>query len=171
MIKIIKQTEQFKPDYGDLRPFNDNKYLFEIKDYDQKNRNLNNILWLGDGNVWTILMDMGIDISPLRQKYLCPHAGMEFFSLIPIYIMSDNVQKYSERAYSDMIMDTEWNWSQDFDEKNNEPYYGKIFKSMIGTGYQAFTSASDGSSGEKVLAVALDNGDILLCLTWIWYNK
>lgn len=170
MTKIKHQNKQFIPELGDISPFVDSKFLFEIKEWD-RDKNLNNLMSLGNGTPFSVLMDLGIDIGPLRQKYTCPHTGMDFFSLVPMYIMSNNIQKYREKQFSDMVLDSEWNWMQDFDDKTNKPYYDKIYKSMIGTGYTAYTSSWDGSNSEEIVGVELDNGDILVCLTWQWYNK
>jgi len=170
MISLKKQEKPFIPKHADVRPFRDDNYLFEIHKYD-RSKNLNNLIYLQNGTPFSILMDFGIDIEPIRQKYTCPHTGMDFFSLVPMYIMSDDIQKYSKLEFSEMTLDKEWNWSQDFDEKDNKPYYDKIFRTMVGTGYTSFASSWDGSNSEEVLGIELENGDILVCLTWFWYNK
>ena len=41
----------------------------------------------------------------------------------------------------------------------------------MGHGYTYCTLPSDGSNHKDVCMIRLDNGDILVGQTWVWFNK
>ena len=168
MIKIISQKDLFNPKSGDIYPFdNDLKYLLTVPTKDIS-RYIVPIGTIGNGNPFKSISKLDIDLSSITQKYICPHTEMEFYSLVPLYLLSNNLDKY-DFEFSEISKDKEWNWDNCFDNKGYRS--DSIDRAMLGTGYTIWTNASDGSNDYITVAIELENKDKIICLTWNWFNK
>ena len=168
MISVIFQKEIFIPKSGDISPFDDeSRYLMETPSKDTS-KYLVPIGTIANGNPFKSISKLDINLASINQKYTCPHSEMDFYSLVPLYLLSDDLNKYPVE-FSGMSKDKEWNWDRCYNDKGY--LYDNIDKAMLGTGYTLWTNAGDGSNDYLTVAVELENGDKIICLTWNWFNK
>lgn len=168
-IKVKEQDIPLKTDIGNINPFYDENILCAIPTLD-RSKFLNSILSLEEGSVFESLRKAGIDTSSFEQTYLCPYSGLEFYSLVPMFLISNDLSLYIKRTeFNDMAFDKEWMW--DRQDPNNLFNPSDLNKSMLGSGYTYGCNISDGSNQYLLVAIELDNGDKLICLTWEWFNK
>lgn len=169
MINIIPAEKPYTPDIGDLVcDFNKkvSGYLTLQKSKSEKIIPLSLI----DLNPWNALRDLGIDCSCINVKYTCPYTKYEHFAIIPTaLIVNGDVKIYSKVRHwnPEFVLDWEWHKKMIPDRLN----LSKIEKILLGSGYTDGTNAHDGSGAIIECRVILDNGDMLHCHTWEWYNK
>lgn len=177
MIKILKQTESFKGKY-----YSDGSYLgdFVYAD-DYLLGNFNKDLYKKDFfqlehvsvNTFSALEEIGVDVSYFDNfKYKCPFTGNKYFSVIPVIIVSDNISKYKDFfKHQEMALDVNYN-RKEFNEKiEPEELINSIMKFLIGPGYTISFYPSDGSIDLSLSTLQLDNGDVIVCVNNVWFNK
>lgn len=122
------------------------------------------------------MKQLGIDQSLIVQAatYECPYIEKDFVSVIPTYLVTDNLSKYDrykegnyQQSTLDRMNDADWNlhW---FSE---EPQSNRFIDCLIGPGYTTGFLPSDGSSGYTLASFKLSNGDYLIVKTFTWFNK
>lgn len=177
MIKVKNQEKSLEFDDADIL-FDFTEY---IREYSKEEVNSKKVLLLDyfSPNTWKALEKIeNLDqeeIAKLKEMsiYHCPYTDREYTSLIPTTIWTENPENYFEGTnyyFKDMACDDEWNKSQ-YKEKIESIHLSKIQKLMIGSGYTSCTLMSDGSTGMDKFFIDLDNGDILECVIYLWYNK
>jgi len=169
-MKIKKQNKSFIPEIGDIYPFEDKYFLMKIPEKDES-KYLSDVFTLSRGfTPFESLRELGIDTKDIEQKYTCPHSGLEFYSLIPYKLISTDLSIYMEETSSNaMAFDKEWQWDYEDHKELFKP--SRLISSMIGSGYTCLTNYNDGSGDYIKVAIELENGDYLICLTWEWFNK
>jgi hypothetical protein len=131
-----------------------------------------NLISLSSPDSWETAKRMNVDTDELKEKviYECPFfPGNKYFWMAPVaIIVNGDIKQYREpnlsNSFYDYRFDTEFTWHSMGD-------HSIIKKVMLGHGFTVFTLPSDGDNGLKYLTINLDNGDRLLMLGWIWYNK
>jgi hypothetical protein len=110
-----------------------------------------------------------------KFMYKCPYIDNTYFWFIPIAIMSSDIQKY--KSYipslswrSEMMFDFEWTESQSPINEYFE-YESNITQACMGHGYTHGTLPTDGNGGRQLITIKLDNGDFVVAVSHIWYNK
>lgn len=129
---------------------------------------------------------MGIDISWLKDcMYECPYLpGNKYFWMLPVAVLSDDQSRYYQTdgegkvPYHSTYYERKFVLEEDhehccgeqvsFEELRRE---NKINLCLMGHGYTSYTLPSDGGGEVKLGLIPLDNGDELLVLVWVWYNK
>ena len=89
-----------------------------------------------------------------------------------MYILTKNLSKYSTFVYEDLIKDQEY--IKFFPMIDSiEDHLNPIDMSMIGTGYTYVTQPHDGFSDLRFAIMNTDSidGDMILCITRVWFNK
>jgi len=177
MTKIKKQGKSLEIDFADIL-FN---YTDFIREYSYEDVKSKKVLLLDyfSPNTWKAIEKIEIldkeDFSKLKDMsiYECPYTDREYTSLIPTMIWTEDIEKYfngKNYYFKDMACDDDWNKSQ-YKEQIENINLSKIQKLMIGSGYTNCTLMSDGSTGLDKVFIDLDNGDILECVIYLWYNK
>ena len=191
MIKIIKNNKTYMDEVE--KDFNGDilyatKFIYKmcyLKDVEKFR-----LIHLGyiERDSWNTLESAGIDGDKFREKsiYKCPWInGNKYYWHLPVAIITqDNYDTYKERIYSkipdyicDMVFDEDWMnnriYSKMFDKAPRLPehYPGGVQQSIMGHGYTDFTLPNDGSGSIRFSMAKLDNGDNLICYSWVWYNK
>jgi len=121
------------------------------------------------------LANLGVDASTLQNRvlYACPWSGKRYYWMFPLGVVTDaaGVGRYGDcppwrcRAIlreEDIEDDTEGIDPNDF---------GGVVSAMLGHGYTEGTLPSDGCCGQMLATVPLDNGDEILVVCWVWFNK
>lgn len=96
LLKVKKQKQRFKPELEDICPFNDDNILIPVPQKDET-KYLSNLLTLRMGHPFEVLEKLNIDLSEIKQEYECPHTGMTFYALTPIYLISNDLSVYIEK--------------------------------------------------------------------------
>jgi len=173
MIEAIIQTNPFTPKIGDIHPFEYPNVLKNIPDKNEA-KYLISIFSLGEQTFFSNLSKHNINTSSIKSAYECPHTKMNFHSLVPIFVITDDLSKYiTQTEFNPHLFDKEWQWHNNYDSDNEKYpfYFGKIVKAMLGTGYTYGCNANDGDNSLIEVAIELNNGDTIICVTWEWYNK
>ena len=112
-------------------------------------------------------------------NYNCPITNKDFCAVIPYAIVSDNIAKYKELTvsetgksiYIDMVFDVPFN--REYFNKGTDvsDCIDDISTALLGPGYTMMCLPSDGMCAPKFVTVNLDNGDIVICIGLLWYNK
>lgn len=173
MIIPIKAEKSYKIKNGDFifdmcKPKNGMElYLDENEEFSEKVIPLA----LVDVNPWRALDDLNIDASELMTIYSCPHTATEYFPLIPVALLVNDIEAYRNcrfRFGPDYTLDWEFHKHM-YKERVYE--INDIQKIMLGTGYTSYTTFYDGHGRIEKKKINLDNGDALLTYFWEWYNK
>ena len=126
---------------------------------------------------WIALNDY-VDGVPNYNKFIyeCPYLkSNKYFWVLPIAIMSNDIQKYKALCSlpdwrKDMMFDFKWIKETSSIEEYME-YENSLSQSFMGHGYTDFTLPSDGYGNRELITIKLDNGDYVLAISHIWYNK
>lgn len=177
MTKFILPEKTFKENIcGDFL-FGDERYIgvFDKSMYKKSFIKLQNL----DYNPLEVLETLDIDKKFFEQfKYVCPITHMEFYGVIPLIILTENIEKYLLMAkgenyykhYKDMYLDMDFQRAYWNDKLNiNDDILSKIELSMLGTGYKYMPY--DGMSSIKYCTIPMDNGDTMVCAAYIWFNN
>ena len=131
-------------------------------------------------NPFNALQQFGIRSDIFRlDTYDCPITEMIFYWIVPKYILANN-EYFTEKEkkdiwYMSMMHDKDLMLGRLIEDKDKVPLKidrpGKITQCMLGPGYTFGTLPSDGSDELVPVEIQLDNNDILICWTHIWYNK
>jgi hypothetical protein len=121
-------------------------------------------------NAWKVLHNVGVtNAFDVMQEatYRCPFIkDNKYFWFVPQLIITSDISKYEN--IQPHWRDTEFLITQGCLDKNwilQDPY------NMLGHGYTDFTLPTDGSSGRSIAIMELDDGDIVVVATQVWYNK
>ncbi len=113
-------------------------------------------------------MELGINPGGLRIRYKCPYTDYDFYGVVPVALISDDLKKYKIHGNTDYWFDYEYHeqmWGDKRFELNN------IQKLLLGSGYTLGTRVNDGSSSVRQTTVNLSNGDCLWVHFFEWHNK
>jgi hypothetical protein len=117
------------------------------------------------------------------SRYTCPYSNMEPWALVPLGILANDASLYRE-AFT-----APGTWSYVYDmviEQGRERHLeqqlggldvelvsvlGSLTLGMMGSGYTAECLSCDGDAQRNLVSVDLENGDKLVCVAWIWFNK
>lgn len=186
-IQILKRESSDKiPDENGDYLFGE-KYIIPLEQKDLEDNDillLNQICFVS----WNAMIKMDCfdlpNISQFKSEimYDCPFdTGYKFFGIFPLAILSGDVAKYRNKSFKgrfdDMAWDTDWTKSficKKYD-RNGKIGIGipvsDIARAYMGHGYTSGTLPDDGGNSLTQVKVKLSNGDWMVCLTWIWYNK
>lgn len=129
-------------------------------------------------NPITALNKLKIDSSYFDNfQYECPFTKKNYFGTIPLAIISDDIKKYIENNSKiplwkkEMLLD--YNYQRDyFNEKTPiEELQDDITIALMGPGYTTCCYPSDGSKSLTLSTIPMDNGDIMVCINYCWFNK
>lgn len=134
------------------------------------------------GYGWDGIKHLNIDACnlPSEVKYECPWTHNKFNWIYPIGIITSDETRYGYDHDAENIWEGKpWQCPEICEDKECEVGYtgisgfltSSLYLSFVGHGYTEFTLPHDGSRDLVLATVPLDNGDELLCLCWIWYNK
>jgi hypothetical protein len=146
-------------------------YLIDLK----KEYNFVPLGYIESYDHYSALKRIGVEnVDEIIEKYQYIGWKTEFrhTSVIPMYILTKNLSKYSTFAYENLIKDQEY--IKFFPMIDSiEDYLNPIEKSMIGTGYTYVTQPNDGFSDLRFAIMNTDSidGDKILCITRVWFNK
>lgn len=170
MIKFIPAKKPYKPKIGDLLCDHFDKdastYLTRQDPKSQK------IIPLGVlyPNPWVALTDLGIDYKQITVRYTCPYTEYEHFAIVPTaLIINGEVEVYSKVRHYNPKFVLDWEWHQKMIP--DRLTLGRIARTLLGSGYTNSWNANDGHGAIVECRATLDNGDMLHCHTWEWYNK
>lgn len=197
-IKIIEPDKQINDDDSQCYIF-DHGELMKLDPVDLiENEVL--LLNFQSTNVWDTLGKMGFDTEQLREKqkewkYHCPfETDMWFYGVYPYAIISDDISKYRVdepfhwRSY-DFMFDAQLTkeTSLDFHTPCGSPYsliddsfkkhspcqlyLSSSVKAFMGHGYTVGNLPYDGFGDLRQAKLPLNNGDFLIVITWVWYNR
>lgn len=132
---------------------------------------LNNL----DYNTFTVLDKLNIDTSYFDNfKYECPFTKRENYGVVPIVIVSDNIEKYlvdCHQSKKEMVLDMDFQ-KEYFNEKVPlENLINSITISLMGAGYTNGCYPSNGSKDVMLSTIPLNNGDVIVCVNYVWFNK
>jgi len=133
---------------------------------------LDNIHELG----W-LALKLFVDEVPNQQNFMyeCPYIGNRHFWLLPIAIMSDDIQKYKSKVsdcwFKEMVFDFDFVSGNAPINEALEDGGSTLIKSFMGHGYTDGTLPNDGSGNRELITMKLDNGDYIVAISHIWYNK
>ena len=109
-------------------------------------------------------------------KYECPFIdGNRYFWFYPSFVFTDTPDE--KDIMHQFMEDDNGGWRADklkeieeFDEYSiHNQFWAEKF--YMGHGYTSYTLPSDGSNNKDVVMVRLNNDDILVGQTWVWFNK
>ncbi len=189
-MKIILPTKKFNSDIGDVWvPKQVRPYLgkFVSKDF-QYLMSFQHITPL----IVKVPRLMGIENLEVFKnvKSTCPYTGNRYYCLLPVAILSNELTKYRElvnpmgwykleengkTVYHDIYAEMAKDAMIEMQETNSQPTawfsFGSIEACLLGSGYSSGRIKSDGGREWQWTTLALDNGDALLCVVLIWFNK
>lgn len=126
-------------------------------------------------NPFKYLAKLGIDASLFKDAatYECPVLDIEYVSVVPIYLVTQDFSKYSiHDSYSEsrrqMLNDASWNqhWFSEADHAKH-----RFADLLLGSGYTDGFLPSDGGNDYALASFKLSNGDYLIVKTFTWFNK
>ena len=179
--KAIKPSKPATPEIGDI--LGGWEYLSRVEIFTielfKTDGSLPNRLVVSQNHGFN-LADIGVDVTVLEAetRYKCPWTENYYHWFYPLGVITDDETKYSLKHDADVNLHEFRPWAcrkiengkTDLDHVDPSEW-GKITDAMLGHGFTRGTLPSDGH-GEKVLAtVPLDNGDELLVVCWVWFNK
>lgn len=170
MIKFVHAKNPYKPDHADLICDFQNEGSSKYLTLDQPTSEKTIPLSIVDPNPWTALAKLGIDYKQLCVRYECPYTHYEHFAIVPTALLvNGNIEIYKKVNHfnPDFVLDWEWHLKMIPDLLT----IGKIGKILLGSGYTDMNNVFDGSGAIIQCRAVLDNGDMVHCYTWEWYNK
>jgi len=178
MIRVIPAKNPYKPKHGDLvcgfnKPSAEG-YIETPTNELPEGQVMP--LCLIDHHCWQASKRLDIDAAPIYAPYKCPYTKYEFFSIIPVALISTDLSgKWRKTVVErragvdpDYVLDHEFNRHMWKDTVFDIQDIGKL---MLGSGYTSMTSIYDGSRSMHRSKVNLDNGDTLWVYFWEWHNK
>lgn len=125
------------------------------------------------------LSGLGIATATLETQivYRCPWTENKYYWMFPLGVVTDDEKRYGldaskldGRPWMCRLISSSEHSIDHIDPSDLAPLT-TVMTAMLGHGYTAETLPSDGH-GNKVLAtVPLDNGDEILVVCWVWFNK
>jgi hypothetical protein len=177
-MRIVKTEFGMKNDF-DMYCQGENTFLEQVSEHHlrglKKNYNFIPLDYIDSFDSYSALKRIGVEnVDEIIEKYQYIGWKTEFrhTSVIPMYILTKNLSKYSTFAYENLIKDQEY--IKFFPMIDSiEDYLNPIEKSMIGTGYTYVTQPNDGFSDLRFAIMNTDSidGDKILCITRVWFNK
>lgn len=119
------------------------------------------------------LADLGIATDALEAQvvYGCPWTENKYYWMFPLGVVTDDEKRYGLDISKEPWMCRLISASERSMDHVDPSEWCKVTDAMLGHGYTTGTLPSDGH-GHKVLAtVPLDNGDEILVVCWVWFNK
>lgn len=119
------------------------------------------------------LADLGIATDALEAKvvYGCPWTENKYYWMFPLGVVTDDEKRYGLDNSKEPWMCRLISASEHSIDHVDPSEWCKVTDAMLGHGYTTGTLPSDGH-GRKVLAtIPLDNGDDILVVCWVWFNK
>lgn len=171
-MKVLKSEKQYKNKIGDI--LFGKEYLEEIniKELEKKR-------YCYDVSVNRLPKELQNELKKYFQ-YECPFiVGNRYLWFTPSFVFTDTPDKQEimhqfQKTLKDKKM---YGWFSDqikaieeFDEYRNNDTFGSEGLYM-GHGYTDCTLPYDGSNHKDVCMIRVDNGDILVGQTWVWFNK
>ena len=186
MVKIVKPEIPFKT-FGDVEIYGKHsEYLgaFDWDDIEKKEMNPMPLAGMyGFGlNPWKALVHAGIDAEDVKKlknwsTCYCPGTEREYNAIVPVSILTNDAKVYTSKVklpFSDMFEDGNWNRSMTWNRERNErpvEFLSGVERAILGSGYMEFILPCDGSNGYEFFTVSLENGDKIIFVGWVWYNK
>jgi hypothetical protein len=167
MLTSIKQPVRFEPELGDI--------IFAAEmlrkfDPEVRHGHITPLICLSQ-NGWTALANLNINAHDFRARstYKCPFMHMNiYYWNMPVALISQNPERYEALSGNAYAMDSDWHKKM-YEERIFD--LGLVPRSLMGHGFTSGTLPSDGTPHiEKTLA-DVDNGDVIVCQTFIWFNK
>jgi len=128
-----------------------------------------------------IQIKFGIEPKDMERafKYNCPFTSNKFYWCIPCYlILRGSVQRYRIGDWASKNFDYEFDvdfHSEPFEKQEDSDIlrlaHDPLICSYLGHGFTDVNLPNDGDGDVERVLIELDNGDALLCLCWVWYNK
>ena len=172
MIRVVKSGGP-KLKVGEILPFSNGHLLNElhIDDFNQS-KYLVPIIDIAEECPFLTLAKMKIDTYHISEMYECPHTQMEFYGFVPMYLITENLEKFLKpTSHNEILFDKEYQWGQHFKISSNEFIPCTIYEHMLGTGYTHGASRNDGMSTKRLFAMDLADGSTIIGLTHVWFNK
>jgi len=173
MIKpVVAKTFQGE-DYGDI--LYGSEYVSHTYDFDKlesiKSEKIG-LISLIRPDPWHEAERLNVDLSKIRDKviYECPYIiGNRYFWMIPTAIIVKNdVDQYRKPNFDSAMF--EYKFDASF-VLNGIRVLSHIERASLGHGYTTCTLPCDGDNELKRFLVNLDNGDQVIFVGWVWYNK
>ena len=171
-MKMMKPEKQYKNKIGDI--LHGEEYLEQLNINELKEKRY---------CYSTSIRRLSKEVQQEFKKhflYVCPFIdGNHYYWFAPSFVFTEiPIEKAIEHMFQKTIAAEQiYGWKSDqikmieeFHEyKDNHPFYGEQL--YMGHGYTDYTLPSDGCNHKDVCMVRLDNGDILVGQTWVWFNK
>lgn len=119
----------------------------------------------------------GIDISMSKDfEYRCPFSNNVYYWCVPYFMVvrrNDAIHYAPINIISSDSYEYDLAWQTHLWKSSigDIRYIPPTIQAFLGHGYTEGTLPSDGSAELNHVLIELNNGDALLCLCWIWYNK
>lgn len=127
-------------------------------------------------NPWEALSILGVNYFDFQEKvkYTCPYNKYVHFWAIPLLIFTDNIQEWLSKTCiprSERYLDKQWVLRFfPLQTKNGFPFT-KIHRALLGPGYTETALIDEGHGHLYDSIVSLDNGEMIGCKVWIWFNR
>ena len=118
------------------------------------------------------------------SRYQCPYTSMEFWGLVPLGVLAKDAEVYRKAftAPGTYAGDFDWVTKDDREthislqlgehgERTLDQVLSSVTIAMLGSGYTQGCIQDDGGNERALVTVDFENGDQLLCVAWIWFNK
>jgi len=109
-----------------------------------------------------------------RIKYICPYNKYTHFWAVPLLVFTKDIQTWlikSNVSRPERFLDKDWvRRFYPLQTKNGFPFT-KIHRSLLGPGFSQNALIDDGHGHLYDSLVSLDNGDLLGCKVWVWFNR
>lgn len=187
MFKLVKSADGF--DTSDMSYFTNFDFLNDSLEYYRPylrtiykdDRFLLRLSYFGYNamqSLYDIVDSTQLDHLFMCSQYKCIANGYTHYSVLPVGILTTPEQgvEYIKMKnngempwYTKMATDPTWWTPQDIGDP--EEFEEKFLMARLGPGYTYGKSPSDGSSETAIYGIDLDNGDTVLFIMNLWYNK
>ncbi len=180
MITIVKPSERAILPEGHGDNFGSIEYGHEwLADIPLESEELlgRKILYL-EPNYWADLLRLGIgyEASTAEQEviYSCPWGDNYYYWIMPVGIILSGSHEYLYAATANPVprhrlLEIGEKCGTDFSLR--ECMENKIMTAEMGHGFTTSTLPSDGMGRRRFALMQLSNGDAILVITWVWFNK
>ena len=183
VVTLKKQTPSHTPKLGDWLWWPE--YLMTVvPKEDLLASDIQYLSLLADNDPWRMLGKTAVfddvQLCALSEAtmYDCPFTNNKYLGVVPIGIISDDINKYrdsaafpSDHGLWDMLWNHEWTRFMLMHGGALELHLDSVARASMGHGYTSNTRSGDGHGRIKDMKVELSNGDLLICKAWEWYNK
>jgi len=173
MIRPVKKRSSPDIEVGTISPFLWPELLNNLhsEDFNQE-RYLVPLIDINSREPYETLSKLNIDTFYLRDMYECPYTGMEFYSFVPMFLLTDDLSKFLRPTPdNEKLFDKEYQWQQNFKASTDQFIKCDIYSYLAGPGYTYENKRSDGRNMQRLFAIDLSDGSTIIGLTHIWVKS